>query len=299
MAADNRSEVRDFLATRRARITPEQAGLTLYGGNRRVAGLRREEVAMLAGVSNDYYVRMERGNLAGVSEQVLDAVAVALQLDDAERGHLRDLARTATGRPMRRRRPRAVAVPASVQLVLDAMTGAPAIVRDDRFDVLAANALGRALYAPAYEAGDGRVNNARFTFLDPAARKFWADWERIADDTVGVLRSLAGRNPYDAALTALVGELATRSVEFRTRWAHHDVHLHTGGTKRINHPEVGLLELSYDTITVAQAPDLTMAVYTAAPGTATAEKLRMLASLVATAESSSEASTTTNAPSEG
>jgi hypothetical protein len=280
---DNRDEVRDFLRSRRARISPQQAGLPDYGGHRRVPGLRREEVAMLAGVSVDYYVRLERGNLAGASDSVLESVATVLRLDDAERRHLRDLARAVgpgSGRP--RRRPGARTVGLSVQVMLDAMTEAPAVVRDDRLDIVACNALARALYAPLFDDPGHRPNHARFAFLDPRAREYWVDWERAADDTVGVLRSAAGRDPFDGDLTALVGELSTRSEEFRTRWAAHHVHLHTGGTKRIQHPVAGRLELMYDSMTIAAAPGLTMLVYTAAPGSGTADALRVLASWAAT-----------------
>ena len=281
----NREEARDFLASRRAKITPQQAGLTAYGTNRRVPGLRREEVAMLAGLSTDYYVRVERGNLAGVSDSVLEAIANALQLDDAERLHLHDLARAAGPRSRARRRPPAP-VPGSVQVILDAMTGAPAVVRNDRLDILATNALGRALYAPLFTGPthvDRRpANHARFAFLDPAARSFWIDWDRAADDTVGILRGLAGREPYDKDVQDLVGELSTRSEEFRDRWARHDVHLHRGGAKKINHPVVGRLDLMYDTLPIAQAPGLTMLVYTAEPGTPTADAVHLLASWVAT-----------------
>lgn len=282
---NNRDEARDFLASRRAKITPQQAGLTAYGANRRVPGLRREEVAMLAGLSSDYYVRLERGNLTGVSESVLEAIANALQLDEAERAHLHDLARAAGARPKARRRAPA-RVPTSVQVMLDAMTGAPAVVRNDRLDIVATNALGRALYAPLFTgpAHDERrpANHARFAFLDPAARDFWVNWERAANDTVGVLRGLAGRDPYDMDVHDLVGELSTRSEEFRDRWARHDVHLHRGGVKQVNHPVVGRLDLIYDTLPIAQAPGLTMLAYTAEPGTPTADALQMLASWAAT-----------------
>lgn len=282
---DNRDEVRDFLASRRARITPVQAGLTAYGSNRRVAGLRREEVAMLAGVSSDYYVRLERGNLSGVSESVLEAIAGALQLDEAERLHLHDLARAAGPRTARSRRRPVPAVPASVQVMLDAMTGAPAVVRNDRLDVLATNALGRALYSPLLSgpshAAGRPPNHARFAFLDPAAHDYWVDWEKAARDTVGILRGVAGRDPHDTAVHELVGELSTRSAEFRERWARHDVHLHRGGLKQIRHPVAGRLELMYDTLPIAQAPGLTMLVYTATPGTTSADALQLLASWAA------------------
>jgi transcriptional regulator with XRE-family HTH domain len=281
---DHRDEIRDFLASRRARITPQRAGLPAYGANRRVPGLRREEVAMLAGVSVDYYTRLERGNLAGVSDSVLDALAGALQLDEAERTHLRDLARAAaTGSAKARRRPATPArVRPSVQAMLDAMTGAPAVVRNDRLDILATNRLGRALYAPVFADPTRPANNARFTFLDPAARVYWDDWNRAADDTVGILRGLAGRNPYDKALTDLVGELSTRSEEFRTRWAAHDVRLHRTGRKVVHHPVVGRLELLYDVLELPADPGLTMLVYTAEPGSPTADALTLLATWAAT-----------------
>lgn len=281
---DNRDEIRDFLASRRARITPRQAGLPVYGGNRRVAGLRREEVAMLAGVSVDYYTRLERGRLAGVSEGVLEAIAAALHLDEAERIHLFDLARAANTSPARARRRRSPEprVRPSVTAMLEAMTGAPAVVRNDRLDILAANALGRALYAPLYDDPVRPANHARFAFLDPQARDFWIDWERTADDTVGILRTAAGRNPYDRALSDLVGELSTRSEEFRTCWAAHNVRLHRTGDKLIRHPIVGRLELMYDILVLPADPGLTLLVYTAAPGTPTADSLALLATWAAT-----------------
>jgi hypothetical protein len=279
-----RDEVRDFLASRRARITPEQAGLPVYGSNRRVKGLRREELAMLAGVSVDYYTRLERGNLSGASDSVLEAIARALQLDEAEAQHLFDLARAAGPAPARtRRRSSQPKVRPSVQAMLDAMTGAPAVVRNDRLDILASNPLGRALYSELYRDPVRPANHARFAFLDPRARDFWVDWERAANDTVGVLRAAAGRNPYDQALTALVGELSTRSEEFRTRWATHHVHLHLGGAKLINHPVVGRLELMYDSLELPADPGLTMLVYTAEKTSPTADALNLLASWAATA----------------
>lgn len=287
---DHRDEIRDFLASRRARITPQRAGLPAYGANRRVPGLRREEVAMLAGVSVDYYTRLERGNLGGVSDSVLDALAGALQLDEAERTHLFDLARAAATTPAKaRRRPTSSHVRPSIQAMLDAMTGAPAVVRNDRLDILATNRLGRALYAPVFRDPVRPANNARFTFLDPAARDYWDDWNRAADDTVGILRGLAGRNPYDKSLTDLVGELSTRSEEFRTRWAAHDVRLHRTGRKVVHHPVVGRLELMYDVLQLPADPGLTMLAYTAEPGSPTADALTLLAAWAATLESEAEA----------
>ena len=280
---DNRSEVRDFLASRRARISPEQAGLPVYGGNRRVKGLRREELAMLAGVSVDYYTRLERGNLSGASDSVLEAIAQALQLDEAERLYLFDLARATGPGPARaRRRSPQPRVRPSVQAMLDAMTGAPAVVRNDRLDILATNPLGRALYSELYRDPTRPANHARFAFLDPRAHDFWVDWERAANDTVGILRTAAGRNPYDKALTDLVGELSTRSEEFRTRWAAHNVNLHRTGNKVVHHPVVGRLELMFDTLELPADPGLTMLVYTAEPGSESADALRLLASWSAT-----------------
>jgi transcriptional regulator with XRE-family HTH domain len=281
---DNRDEIRDFLASRRARITPQQAGLPAYGANRRVTGLRREEVAMLAGVSVDYYTRLERGSLAGVSEGVLESLADALQLDEAERVHLFDLARAAAPRTARSRRrtPPAVVRP-SVRALLESMTGAPAVVRNDRLDILAANPLGRALYAPLFEDPEG-PNHARFAFLDQRAHDYWVDWDRAADDTVGILRGLAGRNPYDKALSDLIGELSTRSEDFRVRWAAHEVRLHRTGAKQIHHPVVGRLDLMYDTLPLPADAGLSLLVYTAEAGSATQDALALLASWAATAD---------------
>lgn len=226
-----------------------------------------------------------------MSDEVLDALAGALQLDEAERAHLYDLARVAADRPARRRRRvQSDTVPASVQVMLDAMTGAPAVIRNERLDILATNPLGRALYSPLYRDRTRPVNHARFAFLDPAAHDFWANWERAADGTVGILRTLAGRNPHDKALHDLVGELSTRSEDFRCRWAKHNVHQHIGGSKNINHPVVGRLELMFDTLPIAQAPGLTMIVYTAAPGTPTADALQLLASWAATQAQTRDAS---------
>jgi transcriptional regulator with XRE-family HTH domain len=197
---DTRTEIREFLTSRRARITPEQAGLQWYGENRRVPGLRREEVALLAGVSVDYYTRLERGNMSGVSESVLEALARALQLDEAERAHLFDLARAAGTTARTRRRPMKQRVRPSVQHLLDAITGALALVQNGRLDILPANPLGRALYSEMYVDPVRPVNHARFVFLDPRAHDFYRAWERAANDTVAILRSEAGRDPYDRGL---------------------------------------------------------------------------------------------------
>jgi len=282
---DNRPQVREFLISRRERISPAQAGLPAYGGgNRRVKGLRREEVALLAGVSIDYYVRMERGNLAGASEAVLDGIASALQLDEAERAHLFDLARAATPAPPQQRRSKASGVTGGIQQILDAITDAPAWVRNARHDMLAANRLARALYAPVLADPRRPANNARFIYLDPAAREFFADWERAADDIAAMLRSEAGSNPLDKQLIELIGELSTRSQEFRSRWAAHNVRFHRTGHKRIHHPVVGTLDLDFEAMEFPAHPGLTLLAYTAAAGTPTADSLKMLASWAATAE---------------
>ncbi|MEU4237496.1 helix-turn-helix transcriptional regulator [Actinoplanes sp. NPDC026619] len=280
---DNRAEIRDFLTTRRGRITPERAGLPDYGSRRRVSGLRREEVALLAGVSVDYYTRLERGNLSGVSDSVLEALVRALQLDDAERAHLLDLARTAnaTVSTVRgRRRPSATIRP-GVQFVLDAMTMAPAYVRNGRLDVLGVNALGRAVFAPMFASTAGPANIARFIFLDPAAQEFYLDWAELAADTVALLRGEAGRDPYDKKLTDLIGELSTRSEVFRTWWAAHNVRQHRAGIKRLHHPEVGDLALGYESMELTADTGLRLNAYHAAPGSPEYDALRLLASWTA------------------
>ncbi|MFD9434910.1 helix-turn-helix transcriptional regulator [Streptomyces sp. NPDC060002] len=277
------SDIRAFLASRRAKITPRQAGLPAYGGNRRVPGLRREEVALLAGVSIDYYVRLERGHLAGASEEVLDAVANALQLDDAERAHLYDLARAAAGRPARRSRRARGPLPDSVLRVLNSMTDSPAFIRNGRLDILAVNGLGRALYSPLFTHDAARpVNIARFQFLDPRGRAFFPDWEGSVNTTVALLRTEAGRAPHDSDLTGLVGELVTLSEEFRTAWAKHNVRLHHTGRKSFHHPTVGVITLDFDAMELPAQPGLTLTAYSAAPGTPDHDALRLLATWAAT-----------------
>ncbi len=278
---DHRAEVREFLSSRRARITPEQAGLPAYGGNRRVKGLRREEVAMLAGVSVDYYVRMERGNLSGASDGVLNALVGALQLDEAEREHLFTLARTAGSSSARRRRAPTTVRPA-VQQVLDAISDAPAWVRNGRHDIVAMNRLGRALYAPILANPRRPANTTRFVYLDPAAQDFFVDWERISRDSASYLRIEAGRNPHDPELIELIGELSTRSELFRQRWASHDVLLHRSGFKRLRHPVVGQLDLNFESMELPSEPGLVLNVYTAPAGSPAADGLALLASWAAT-----------------
>jgi transcriptional regulator with XRE-family HTH domain len=279
---ETKQEIREFLTSRRARITPEKAGLTSYG-SRRVPGLRREEVAVLAGVSAPYYTRLERGDMSGVSESVLDALARALELDDAERAHLFDLARAAQPTAARpRRRQAKQRVRAEVQWSLDAITGAAAFVGNERLDLLAENQLGRALFSELYAAPARPVNTARFIFLDPRAGAFFGDWDRVAAESVAILRSAAGRDPYNRDLSDLVGELATQSEAFRTRWAAHNVRFHNTGVKHLNHPVVGELYLTFNRLDLAADPGLTIFTYTAEPGSRSEEALKLLGSWAAT-----------------
>jgi transcriptional regulator with XRE-family HTH domain len=279
---DNRSEVREFLTSRRAKITPQQAGLPA-AGQRRVKGLRREEVAMLAGVSADYYTRLEKGNLAGASDSVLEAIAGALQLSEAERLHLFDLARTANTSPARaaRRRP-ATEVRPGIRLILDGMTDTPAFVRNGRLDILAVNTLARALYSPVFAAPGRPANLARFQFFAPAAREFYRGFEDSARTTVELLRTEAGRDPFNPSLTSLIGELSTRSEEFRALWAAHDVRLHRTGVKHFRHPAVGPLDLMFEAMALEADEGLTLTAYTAEPGTPSHDSLRLLSSWAAT-----------------
>ena len=281
---DPRGDIREFLASRRARIMPEQAGLPAYGTNRRVKGLRREEVAMLAGISAEYYVRLERGNMRGVSEDVLDAIARALQLDEAERMHLFDLVRAANARPGRGSggRPSQERVRPVVQRILDSMPGVAAFVRNERLDVLAANRLGEAFYAQQFDDPIRPVNSGRFVFLNPRAKEFFLDWDTIASDCVGILRAEAGRDPYDKRLSDLIGELSTRSEEFRVRWAAHNVKLHRTGVKRFHHPLVGNLILDFETLDLPGDPGQKVLVYSAEPGSPSEHALQLLASWAAT-----------------
>ncbi|MEU2198659.1 helix-turn-helix transcriptional regulator [Isoptericola sp. NPDC019482] len=279
--SDTRAEVREFLMSRRAKVTPDEAGLP-GGSNRRVPGLRRSEVAMLAGVSVEYYAKLERGAIAGASASVLDAVSRALQLDDAERAHLLDLARAADGIPTSGRSRGRATRPAeprpSLQWALEAITDAVAFVRDPRQNLLATNTLGRAFYAPVIGDGGRTPNLARFQFLDPAARDFYPDWDLFAQMCVGVMRAEAGRNPHDKAFQDLVGELSTRSETFRRLWAAHDVRIHGTGTKRFRHPVVGELTLAFEELAITAEPGQVLLVYTAEPGSPSADRLRLLAS---------------------
>jgi transcriptional regulator with XRE-family HTH domain len=274
-----RAAVREFLTTRRARVTPSDAGLPHQGTRRRVTGLRREEVALLAGVSPEYYVRLERGQATGPSAGVVDAVAEVLRLDEDERAHLDRLLAALT--PAARKRSRRAAkdlVTPGIRVLLDSMDHLPAVVFNGRFDILAANTLGHALLAPMYDL-PGRPNSARFLFLDePRARDLFPEWDRIAADTVAMLRIEAGRHPDDPDLTELIGQLATRSTEFRTRWATNDVRAHRAGTKTFRHPLIGEVTLPYENLRVDAASGQVLNVYTPQPGTPAADAIRLLAS---------------------
>lgn len=292
---DNREDVREFLVTRRARIRPEQVELPT-GSNRRVPGLRRAEVALLAGVSVEYYSRLERGDLRGASESVLHAIATALVLDDAEREHLFDLARAAG--PVSSRRPsrasRTPTVRPGLQVVIDSITTGCAIVRNGRMDILAANALGRAMYMDLFNAPDRPPNLARYCFLDrPHADRFYPNWDAAADATVAILRGEAGRDPHDKGLHDLVGELSTRSDEFRRKWGTHDVRRHTTGRKHFIHPIVGEVDLVFEAAELREDSGLSLMIYAAEPGTPTEQALALLASWAATQEPVATAATAT------
>jgi transcriptional regulator with XRE-family HTH domain len=282
---DTRAEVREFLVSRRARLTPEQVGI-LGGGNRRVPGLRRSEVASLAGLSVEYYAKIERGDIGGASASVLEAIGSALRLDDTERAHLSDLARASDGIPASaraRRRPARSASPRpSLSWALEALTDAVAFVRNPRQDLLATNTLGRAFYAPLIGDGGRIPNLARFQFLDPASRDFYPDWDRFAEMCVAIMRAEAGRDPHDRALQDLVGELSTRSELFRSLWGAHDVRTHGSGTKRFNHPVVGEVVLAYEELAITAEPGHILMIYTAEPGSPSADRLKLLSSWAVT-----------------
>ena len=281
---DNKAEVREFLTSRRAKLSPSDVGLPDVG-QRRVPGLRRGEIAALAGVSVEYYARLERGAIAGASSPVLEAIATALRLNDTERAHLLDLARAADGIPTSGRQRRRAAAHSvtrpSLHWALAAITEGVAFVRNPRQDMLAANALGRVFYSPLIGDGGRSPNLARFQFLDPAARDFYPDWDLFAHMCVAIMRAEAGRDPHDRGLQDLVGELSTQSQTFRRLWGAHDVRTHGTGTKRFNHPDVGELTLAYEELAITAEPGLILILYTAEPGSPSAEKLRLLASLAA------------------
>lgn len=280
---DNRADVREFLTSRRAKISPEAAGL-LAGSNRRVAGLRRSEVASLAGVSVEYYTRLERGAISGASPEILDAISRALNLDDAERAHLFDLAQAASpvARRPKRRNSKSWNPHTSLQWALDAVTAGPAFVRNGRMDLLAVNALARAFYKDVYDMPGQPPNLALFTFLDERARDFYPDWDAAAEVVVSILRTEAGRDPHNKELHDLVGELSTRSQEFRRLWSSHNVRHHGAGAKIFRHPVVGEMTIAYEGLEMAAEPGLTLTIYSTEPGSPSEEAMRLLASWSAT-----------------
>jgi transcriptional regulator with XRE-family HTH domain len=279
---DLRGDVQQFLTGMRARLTPEQAGVTMFGGERRVPGLRREEVAQLAGVSTAYYTRMERGNLRGVSDSVLRSLARILHMNDAETQHLFDLARAASDGARTSRVKRPARLPQRAAQLIDAMPDVPTVALGTLGDLVGANALGRALFPHLFPENGEPLNHTLYLFLDDRSREFYVDWERSAREVVSALRLLAGHDPADRALMALVGELATHSPEFRTWWAGHTVKTHTAGTKAIRHPVVGELTLAYETLTLASTPDVRIVTYLTDPDTPSADALDLLRSWAAT-----------------
>jgi transcriptional regulator with XRE-family HTH domain len=276
---DGRDNIGEYLTTRRARLTPQQAGLPDFGGRRRVPGLRREEVALLAGMSAEYYKRLERGNAGGVSESVIDGISRALQLDDAEHAHLHDLVRgaNADSHPQRRRPARKLDLSASLRQTIDAMSTVPVFVQQGRLDAVATNRLGHALFSVMLDDGRPPVNAARFVFLDPRSQTFYRDWEATTRQIVAILRAEAGRSPYDRQLSDLVGELSTRSDLFRRLWGAHDVREHRTGVKRIHHPIVGDLDLTYQAMDLSSDRGLQMLVFSAEPGSPSHDGLQLLA----------------------
>ncbi|MFJ1608505.1 helix-turn-helix transcriptional regulator [Streptomyces sp. NPDC088253] len=276
---NDNGELGDFLRSRRARLRPEDAGAAFSGGARRVPGLRREEVAHLAGVSTDYYARLEQGRHPHVSETVLEAVARALRLDDTERGYLFELARPRTPGRHRSSPSRAPRMRQPIHQMLDVLNDvSPAVVINHRSDVLGANHLARQLITD-FDALPHRDRNlARFVLLHPAARDLYQDWDRVAETFVASLRLASGRHPDDRLLNELVGELSIKVPEFSTWWAGHRVDQCAHGTQRLVHPVVGELTLSYETLALPADPDQSIVLYTTEPGSASAETLRLLAS---------------------
>ena len=275
---DNRREVSDFLKQLRSRITPDRAGLAVYGGERRVPGLRREEVAQLAGVSAAYYIKIERGDLRGVSESVLYAIIRALNLDDAEASHLLDLASTANrGRVISRSRPEAKISP-SIQQLVDAMQDVPALVMNKLGTPVASNRLGRALFPDLFPEGEPALNHARYLFLDPRSKAFYLDWEKSARESASAMRLLAGQDPSDRLFNELVSQLKAGSTEFSEWWDDHTVRTHTSGIKRINHPVVGEMNIQFESLALTSVPGMRLVTYLAEPASSSADALNLLRS---------------------
>jgi transcriptional regulator with XRE-family HTH domain len=279
---DHNAELKEFLRTRRARLRVDDVDIGGTGRVRRVPGLRREEVAQLAGVSVDYYSRLEQGRHLNVSDEVLDAVARALRLDEVERSYLFQVAKK-SGRRARRRAPAPVQrVRPGIRRLLETLDDVvPAFVFGRRMDVLAANRLARALMTDFDALPPRDRNMLRYTFLDETTRELYVDWEEVARDNVAILRLDAGRHPDDPLLTELVGELAVKSPEFRKWWADHNVRERTHGIKRYHHPLVGDLTVDYEAVSLPGDPDQTLCIYTAEAGSASENALRLLANWTA------------------
>lgn len=273
-------EIKDFLVSRRAAITPEQAGLPNFGAHRRVKGLRREEVAMLAGVSAEYYTKLERGSLGGASESVLSSLATALKLTYDERSYLFTLARNQSGSKPIKRTASSLVLRPNLQQIIERIE-LPVFVRNTRLDVLGLNPLGKALFPWLIPVDGVPANTARYIFLNAESKEYFIDWHKAATDAVSLLRMQAARDPYDRALTDLIGELSTLSAEFRQLWAKHSIGRSQVGQKRFNHPLVGALELNYEVLTVAEDPNLLMLIYSPVPGSIEVSKLQTLKSAAA------------------
>ncbi|RST18811.1 XRE family transcriptional regulator [Streptomyces sp. WAC05374] len=274
---DQRAELSEFLRSRRARLKPQDVGLPAFGRHRRVPGLRREELAQLAGVSVAYYTRLEQGNGRNVSTEVLDAIARALRLTDAERDHLTHLAKPAHKKKRRAPATRPQTVRPALQHLLDAMDGVPAYLLGRRLDIVGWNRMARALLGDLAALEPHERNMAWQVFLAPNARDLYVDWEAKATEVVSVLRMYAGCSADDPQLSSLVGELSVKSADFRRLWAAHTVQDKGHGTKRLRHPLVGELTLAYETLKVPDDHDMALVTYTAEPGSPSADALRLLA----------------------
>ncbi|MFF4351544.1 helix-turn-helix domain-containing protein [Streptomyces sp. NPDC001530] len=273
---DRRAELSEFLRTRRARLKPEDVGLPDFGRHRRVPGLRREELAQLAGVSVAYYTRLEQGNGRNVSAEVLDAIARALRLSDAEHAHLTHLAKPKQHKKKQPARPQQVR--GALRQLLDAFDGVPAYITGRRSDILVWNRMAAAVFGDWSELAPQERNWARMVFLKPEYHELFVDWEQKAIDIVCLLRMDAGCHPDDPRLSALVGELSVKSEDFRRLWATHDVKEKTHGVKRLRHPLVGDLALQFESFRLPDDSEQALITYHAEPGSASAEALRLLAS---------------------
>ncbi|SDT04151.1 Transcriptional regulator, contains XRE-family HTH domain [Brevibacterium sandarakinum] len=279
---DSRAEISSFLNSRRARLSPEEAGVPLYSGSRRVPGLRREEVAHLAGVSSDYYARLERGKISGASREVLEAVARALKLDDDERDHLFNLVQITQRRSPRKKSSNRTIVRPGIQSVLDSID-TPALVQNARLDRLAFNRIGRALHSLPADGSHDQYNYAQWLFLDSRAKRFHRDYADAAHNVVALLHAATAQDPYDKELIEVIGTLSTQSDQFRTMWASHDVFRYRAGAKLLTHAEVGDLEFGYESFELSTDPGLVMLVYTVEPDSPTADAMKLLASWTAPA----------------